>query len=212
MKELTKTRRLSIASIIFVFILVIGFITFRSPDFVYKLSTQETLQTITNPENQITPNEILKMMAEDEAGIVLIDLRTTYDYNKGTLDGAINIPVSDIMEMEVITMFNDWQQQSKTVILFAEDQQAANAPWMILRQLGYSHMKVLTGGYSIARIHMIEDTPDSSDLMYNTEKPVMDFAEFIQKMGGGEVVKSNTDPVQIEPIQRKKKTATAGGC
>ncbi|MCB2219654.1 MAG: rhodanese-like domain-containing protein [Bacteroidetes bacterium] len=212
MKELTKTRRLTIASVIFVFILVIGFVTFRSPDFVYKLSTKATLEELTNPANIVSPVEAREMINGTKSGAVMIDLRNTYDYNKGTLFGAINIPVSDIMEKEVIEMFDDWQMQSKTVILFAEDQQAANAPWMILRQLGYSNMKVLSGGYAIAMDQYTNGIIDSTDYQYNGERPVMDFAGFIQKMSGGEVVKPNPGPAQIEPIKRKKKSVTAGGC
>ncbi|MCB0806923.1 MAG: hypothetical protein KDC05_14085 [Bacteroidales bacterium] len=207
MKELTKTRRLIIVSIIFVFVLVIGLITFRKPEYKYQVSVEAMLQEVNNPEFVLAP-ETLKNIDN----IILVDLRNTYSFNKGTLDDAINIPVSDILLKENTAMFDEWEKQGTIVVLFAEDQRAANAPWMLLRQMGYSNMRVLAGGYSFVTATTEDIKVEALKSMLSAEKPALDFAEFMEETSGGESIKTQTEPVNVIPIQRTKKTVTAGGC
>ena len=63
MKELTKTRRLTISTIVFVFILVIGFLTFRTPNLVYELSPESTIEELFNVENEMIPDEMMDILA-----------------------------------------------------------------------------------------------------------------------------------------------------
>jgi len=212
MKELTKTRRLSIATILFILILVVGFITFQKPDFEYKITPEESLSELNNPNNEIAPEAMKKLISNDENSTVLIDLRNPYQYNRGTLEDAINIPVSDILDKDIIAMFDDLQNKGTTVILFATDQQEANAPWMVLRQLGYKNMKVLMGGYNYSA-KLKKGGEVSSKTTYLAEKPVMDFASFIENISGSKIKETMANqPEQIITIPRQKKTTTAGGC
>ena len=206
MKELKKTRRLIIASVIFLMILVTGFITFKQPENKYDISAKEMLAETGSTDQVVSPDEL------ELTDIILVDLRNSNDFNKGTIDGAINIPVSDILNEDVISQFNEWQNRSETVVLFAGDQQAANAPWMILRQLGFSNLKVLAGGYSVFSSTQADSDAESLDLEFNPEIPVLDFAGFIEEATGEEVEAPKSEPAQIIPVRREKKTVTAGGC
>lgn len=213
MIELTKTRRLTFASAVFIIILVIGFITFRTPEYVYKLTPEETIIEMFNPENEYNPDELMKLMAQGDSSNVLIDLRNAYEYNRGTIGNAINIPVSDILDKDVISMFDNLQNDNSSIILFAINEREAYAPWMILRQLGYTNMKVLMGGYSyIAKVAVsYDDTIASSN--YIAEKPVMNFGEFIENSSADQPKKIEQIQPAIElPVTPKKRAAAAGGC
>ncbi len=212
MKELTKTRRLIIASVIFILILIVGFITFKTPEYVYTVSPEEALQITTSPEYVISPDEFKALSGTRSSEIVLVDLRSPYEYNKGSLDAAINIPVSDILDRDINDMFKGWQQESKTVVLFAASQQAANAPWMVLSQLGFANMKVLEGGYAYLNDHDSNQGAVASKQAWKAEEPALDYAKFIEDVAGGEVVAPQTEPNQIITVRRNKKSVTAGGC
>lgn len=214
MKELTRTRKLTISTIVFVFILVLGFITFRTPDLVYQLSPELTLEELYNIENEIIPDEMMDILTYGDSNSVLIDVRDPYEYNKGYLGEAINIPVSEILKEESISFFEEMEKDSVIVILYGEDQLAANGPWMLLRQLGFSNIKILLGGYDYLADEEIDyyDMPDIP--LYLVEEPQINFAEFIEEasLNLGQIEKQIEEPKQIKPVKRKKKVVAEGGC
>jgi len=61
---------------------------------------------------------------------------------------GFNIPVSEILEEESISFFQEMKKDSVIVILFGQDQLDANGPWMLLCHLGLDNVKILLGGYN----------------------------------------------------------------
>jgi rhodanese-related sulfurtransferase len=204
MIELTKTRRLSFATILFILMIVIGFLTFSQPEHKYALSTKDMLTQLNNPENSIQAGELTN------SDLLFVDLRQTYDFHKGTIINAINVPVSDILNKDVIAMFDEWEKESKTVVLFSDDQQSTSAPWMLIKQLGYNNFKVLAGGYN--HLKQIQSGNSQKFQVYKPEQPTLDYAKFIKESSGGEVIVPKTEPTKLLPERRKKKTVTEGGC
>lgn len=214
MKELTKTRRLTISTIVFVFILVIGFLTFRTPNLVYELSPESTIEELFNIENEMIPDEMMDILAYGDSNSVLIDVRDPYEYDKGYLGEAINIPVSEILMEESISFFQEMKKDSVIVILYGLDQLDANGPWMLLRQLGFDNIKILLGGYDYLANEEIDyyDMPEIP--LYLIEEPQLNFAEFIENasLNTGQIDQQIEEPKQIAPVKRKKKVVAEGGC
>jgi rhodanese-related sulfurtransferase len=213
MKELTRTRRLIISSIIFVFIIVIGLITFNKPDFEFKISLQETLDELYNIDNEMIPEDVMDIIAIGDSSFVMIDLRNQYDFEKGHLGEAINIPVTDILNEESIAFFEELKKDSIMIVLYANDQIEANASWMMLKQLGYDNVKILLGGYNYFTAEVdFFDEPEIPE--YFIEEPYMNFAEYIENMSGNtnEVLQPKIEEQQIIPVKRKKKVVSEGGC
>ncbi len=214
MKELTKTRRLTISTIVFVFILVIGFLTFRTPNLVYELSPELTIEELFNIENEMIPDEMMDILAYGDSNSVLIDVRDPYEYDKGYLGEAINIPVSEILMEESISFFQEMKKDSIIVILYGQDQLDANGPWMLLRQLGFDNIKILLGGYNYLANEEIDyyDMPEIP--LYLVEEPQLNFAEFIENasLNAGQMDEQIEEPKQIAPVKRKKKVVAEGGC
>lgn len=214
MKELKKTRRLTIASILFVLIIIIGFLTFRKPEYTYKLSTQEMVEQLYNIDTEMLPDEAMEIISYGDTASVLIDLRNPYEYQNGFLGEAINIPVSDILLEESIAFFDAMQADSIIVILYANTQLDANGSWMLLHQLGYSNVKILLGGYDYLTDENIDyyDMPEIPE--YFVEEPVIIFSEVISNMSSQSYNQTETEskPQNIQPIKRKKKAVAEGGC
>lgn len=213
MKELTKTRRLIVSSIVFVLIIVIGLITFNKPEFEFKTSLQQTLDELYNIDNEMIPEDAMDIIAYADSNYIMIDLRNQYEYDKGHLENAINIPVTDILSEESIEFLNELQRDSIITVLYANDQIEANGPWMVLKQLGYENVKILLGGYDyfVAEVDFFDDSEIPE---YFIEEPYMNFAEYIESISisNGEKTPAQKDIKQIVPVKRKKKVVSEGGC
>lgn len=214
MKELTMTRRLTIITLIFVLMLVIGFLTFSKPEFVYLQTPQETLDELTNEENEISPELITSILEKNDPSYVMIDVRNPYDYIKGYLGEAINIPVSEILTKESISFFEDMQKEAIIVVLYGKDQLEANGPYMFLKQLGFDNVRILLGGYNYFDNLNMADKLVSEQFDYQIEKPIANFAKaFKITSTPTEIVDDDNKPTrQIIPVKRKKKAVTSGGC
>lgn len=212
MKELNRTRRLIIATTLFVLVLAIGMLTLRKPDFEYQITTEEMLEELYNIENEMLPDEAMEIIAYADSSYIFVDLRNSYEYDKGSLENAINIPVSDILDEESMEFFEQMAVDSIILVLFGYNQREANGPWMMLKQLGFNNMKVLLGGYG----YLADEDIDYYDLPeippYFVEEASMDFATFIEEAGNQPLETSNTEKISIKPVQRKKKIVAEGGC
>lgn len=212
MKELKRTRRLLVVSIIFVFVIIIGLLSFRKPAFEYKLSNEEMLEELYNIDNEMLPDEAMEILAYEDSSYVFVDLRNPKDYDLGYLGNAINIPVSDILDEEHVEYYRQLEKDSLIIVLYGQDQLQANGPWMILKQLGFTNMKVLLGGYEYMADEDIDyyDQPEIPE--YFVEEPFLDFATFMEEASSSSFNETKEEPLQVQPVKRKKKTITEGGC
>ena len=79
MKELEKVKRISIASTLFILVVLIGVLTFERPKNMYTLNTKNTLDNLMSKDYLISLNEI------NNPNLEIIDVRSQYDYDKGHL-------------------------------------------------------------------------------------------------------------------------------
>lgn len=211
MKELKKTKRLSISVIGYLAIILIGILSIGKTDIRFVETNQSVLQDIEEMSYEVFPDELLEIIANQDPSYLIVDLRSEYDYIKNHLDGAISIPKNQILEKESLKVLNQAASDSLTVILYGDTQLDANGPWMILQQLGYSNLKVLLGGYTT--ITNPDFDPDQIS-EYLIEEPVMDFytitQEALEQSENTEYRPVKTTP--IIPVQRVEEDIDEGGC
>jgi len=212
MKENNRTKRLSIASIIFIAVIIVGLITLRKPDIEYQLTPQQTLDALMEAPEEIYPEDVEYFAEFEEPGYIFIDLRSPYEFVKGNVTGSINIPSNIILEKEQLEAFNRFQQDSLTVVLIAETQSEANGPWILLKQLGYNNLQVMLGGWNyysnpIDPYDMPETPP------YLVEEAKYDFMTIMETLGSNPNIGQTGDTPEIVLPTRKKKTSVVeGGC
>jgi len=205
MKELEKTRRISIATVLFILVIIIALLAYKRPKHIYALNTQSTLEKITTTDYFIKLDEI------QNPNYVLIDIRDQFDFEKGHLDNAINISTSDILNDSSSEVFNNIKSENKTIVLYGFNPKEVNAPFMILYQLGYENIKILSEQISYSQNNLI---------IKNTtiEKSVTDINAFIKESKKN--VSKSVKPKQeikkpskkIIPVKKKKKMPVEGGC
>lgn len=203
MKELERTKRVSISAVLFLLVVVIAVLTFKKPEYVFEKSAEETLEKIVEKDYVISQNDLEQMVVADYE---IIDIRSNYEYAKGHLDGAINISAINVFEEDSSSFLKELSDTGKTVILYGEHPDEANSAWMLLYQLGYENAKVLCIETSFV---------DNQFQIKNVdiEKPAVNYAQVMQKsMGEKEVVAKAKKPKKVITAPKKKKRVPEGGC
>jgi rhodanese-related sulfurtransferase len=204
MKELEKTKRISIAAVIFILAVIIGLLTYKKPKNTYAINTKNTLEKITSENYLVALNE------QNNPNYVLIDIRNQYDFEKGHLENAINVYAAEILSEDNIKVFEELKATNKTAVLYGNNPQEPNAPFLILYQLGYDNIKLLAIENSYLQNKLITQNSD-------IEKSEADVSAFINES----IKKANTTPVvkvvaappkKVITIEKKKKAPAEGGC
>lgn len=200
MKELEKTKRISIAATLFILAVLIGLLTYKRPKNIYAINTKDTLEKITSENYYITLEEL------KNPDYVLIDIRNQYEYEKGHLENAINIYAAEILSNDNSKVFDELKESKKTAILYGNNPEEVNAPFLILYQLGYDNIKLLAIENSYLQNKLISK---------NTviEKSEADVTAFINESVTVDTVKVVVaPPKKVITVQKKKKAAAEGGC
>ncbi len=208
-----KTNRLSIAVLIFVSLLVIGFITMSKPEFEYKLTLEQSLEQILSLEDEMNPDELMEIIDSETKGYKVVDIRNPYEFVKGNIQGSKNIPYQNLFAKENIEFFDQMKKDSVTVVLCGYDQLEANGSWMLLQQLGYSNVKVLQGGYGYYSGETFDMFSESEIPQYFVEEPKYSFVEIMDKLTSGSIIEDEkVEYESIIPTRKKKETVIEGGC
>ncbi len=196
--------------IIFVIIIILGFVTLKRPKFIYKVSLQESIELLKDKNAYFYPWQLVDVINKVDNNIVLIDIRDIFSYGQGHIPGSENISAYDLTSKKYIEYLNRLNAEGKTVVLYGNDQLEANGPWMWFKQVGYENFKVLLGGYKYYLAHKDNLEETKSDKSYILEVPDFNFAEVANK---GASIQSTTKNTKVPVIKRKKKkTVAAGGC
>ena len=203
MKELEKVKRISIASTLFILAVLIGVLTFERPKNMYAMNTKTALE-------KLNTNDYVVSLKDITLEAILIDIRSQYEYDKGHLENAINISVPDILSEENQGLFMELKDSNKTVVLYGKSPQEANIPFMLLYQLGFDNIKLLSVDNNYLQNKLVTNQSD-------IEKPVADIKAFIDESVKNSNV-SNIKTEKPEPVkkvvtvQKKKKKVAEGGC
>ncbi|NJK97756.1 MAG: rhodanese-like domain-containing protein, partial [Bacteroidales bacterium] len=100
----------------------------------YKLTASEMLNEVSTRTQFITPDVVADMIVKKDPTLQLIDVRSQDEFEKFSLPGAINIPLTDILNEKFVDILN---QDVKMNIFYSNGTLVSNEAWMITRQLGY---------------------------------------------------------------------------
>ena len=92
MKELEKTKRISIAAVLTILLVIIALLSYKRPSHLYSESIENSLELVSNSDYIISHQDLEKFE------LILVDIRSNIEYNKGHLDNAINIYAPEILD------------------------------------------------------------------------------------------------------------------
>lgn len=168
MKELEKTKKISIAAIITILVVLIAVLSYKKPKHLYVNNTKSTLETITTNNNFVT--------IEDLKGenLAIIDVRNQIEFEKGHLENAINMYTPEMLSDKNSTILNDIKNNDKTIILYGTNTNDVTVPFLLLNQLGFTNLKMA----SIKNSYYQNQLITTNDTI---EKPVTDIKAFIDE-------------------------------
>lgn len=177
----------------------------------YKLSPEDLLEHVNSGMQYFTPDEVAHMVVTKDPSLVLIDVRAETEYEKFHLPGAINIPLSSLLDDQWTDYIN---QDLRYNVFYSNGTVNANQAWMLTRQLGYQNNFVLQGGlnYWVETIMNPEKPASTSP---NEEIAKYDFRKGAgQALGGGAMIESSDQVAPELPkiAPRPKKKRAEGGC
>lgn len=179
----------------------------------YKLTATELLEEANGRSHFFSPDELADKLVNKDPSIRLIDVRDPGEFDKFSLPGAVNIPVSDLLNPQWTDILN---QDMKMNIFYSNGSVLANQAWMITRQLGYENNYVLEGGLNYW-VETIMNPAKPASTSPNEELAKYDFRQAAGSAlgGGGAVVLSApSDQGGVKPAITKKpaKKKASGGC
>jgi len=170
-------RRLTFTIIVFALIIVLGLITVNKPRLIYKNNSTQIIKSILLKDGELTPEKAMLYAKENNPLFVFVDIRNPYEYVKGHIPNAINISLTELLSKETLIIFDKYVKNKVTIVIYSNTQSEANGPWMLLRQLGYSDIKVLLGGYEYYSKEPKENEKMTKIPEYYVENPKYDFAK-----------------------------------
>jgi rhodanese-related sulfurtransferase len=180
----------------------------------YKITASQLLEEVNTRTQFITPETVADMIVKKDPVLQLIDVRSQDEFEKFSLPGAINIPITDLLSEKYVEIFD---QDVKMNVFYSNGTLVANEAWMLTRQLGYNNNYVLEGGLNYWFEAILNPQKPSST------NPDEEFARYdfrmgaAQALGGGAVVARSSEgnagakPKPVIKATPKKKKA-AGGC
>jgi len=210
MKELERTKRISVSAVLFLLIIVIGVLSFRKPKYVFENNTETTLNKIMEKDYILTQDQLKTI---DASQYVLVDVRSNFEYVKGHINNAVNISAHQAFSDENTDFLKKLKNSDKTIVIYGENPDEADSAWMLLYQLGYENVKILcVETFYKDNKFQVKD--------YALEKPSVDYAKIMNaakksssnQKESTKVKTPKKEPKKVTPKPKKKKRVPEGGC
>lgn len=124
--------------------IIVLFLLFLVLRYEYLVSVKQVPSSATrkNEEslfNGLTSNELFRLISNKHE-FILIDVRSSVEYDKGHIPGALSIPFSEIKSK--IGQFN----KTDSIILYCESGPWSRVAYNDLKKLGFENVRILING------------------------------------------------------------------
>lgn len=173
----------------------------------YKMQNTDVLAAVTSDESRLLPWQLHDMIRNNTLkDYLLVDLRTPEMYNSGTLPGAVNIPIENILDKKTL---RELRKAGKPVILFCGDQTRSSVAQVLLRGKGFEDLKILANGYFYVKAHILDEFQPASAFSAS-ENARFDFNRFFRTGGGIDQPAART--TTIPEVPKTETVQVQGGC
>lgn len=161
--------------------------------------------------------ELRELIAENK-NITLIDIRSISEYNESHLEGAIHIPIKDLMNDRTRTLISGSDQ---TIVIYGNTFQEIHGPFMLLNSLYDADLRILKDNYINYMNPDINTASGFDKAAFDFQKEWEDLmANTVIETPEGEIpnvaqTRTNVVPGSkklIPVLPKKKKAAEEEGC
>jgi len=194
---------------ILMLVLAVGTVFLTMNDEPKQIEPTELLQEMIQPSRYVTPDQVAKMIIQGDPSLMLVDVRTIYEYEEYTLPGAVNIPLEELLVGDNLSYLG---VPGTKVVFISNDDIQSDQMWLLTKRLGYNSTYVMKGGINCWMENII-DPKQPDETASATEFATYSFRKGAQMYftgaGGDDAGGSQVD-VQVQ--RRQKTNVASGGC
>lgn len=194
---------------ILMLILAVGTLFLKMSNEPKQIDPEELLQEIIQPTRYVTTDQVAKMIIQGDPSLMLIDVRSIYEYEEYTLPGAVNIPLEDLLTEDNLMYLGI---PGKKVVFVSNDDIKADQVWILTKRLGYGSTYVLKGGIN-CWMQTIIDPQQPEETAAATDFETYSFRKGAQMyFTGAGSDDTGSSQVDVQVQRRQKSNVAAGGC
>ncbi len=194
-------------------LLVLGMVLVLLPQREHKADAgpEALLSELSTNLRFLNPDLIAERMVNGDPSLLLIDVRSSSEYEQFSLPGAINIPLDSILSETYKEVIG---QEGMDAVFFSNDNTIAGRAWILSRRTGAENIFILEGGLDQWFRNFFTSTPPP-ETASAAEIELHQFRMGVrQYFAGGEIQVSQPEAsgesLQLKP--KAKKSAAEGGC
>ncbi|MDR4987844.1 MAG: rhodanese-like domain-containing protein [Bacteroidales bacterium] len=111
---------------------------------------------------------------EDSSGFLIVDLRSSEDFEQGHITGAINIPKQDLLKRQNRKKLRGKQR----LLLYSSSEHLAVAAQVILLGQGFERVNVIPGSYETINAFAIKEF-NPAKAFFSEDKAQFDYSRFM---------------------------------
>ncbi len=178
-----------------------------------KVNPKELTATITSGSNFVAAEDLAAWLIDKRPDLLVVDLRSSEDYNLYHIPGAINIPLAKLFYDESLSQLND---EDYVIVLYSNGATYSAQAWILLQEQGIDAY-VLQGGLNYWASAILnpekpgDSVADDELLKYNFRKAA---SAYFNRGGvtAGESQQPAAKPKPRKLKPRKKRSGGAEGC
>ena len=120
-----------------------------------ELNVPGMLEVMNESGQFVTVDQVARMVVFEDTSILLVDVRNPEAYRAVHIPGAINIPVSDILNPDWSGYLNDPVVKP---VFYSNGNTLAGEAWMLCTQKGYAGSLIMKGGMNEWYREVMEST------------------------------------------------------
>jgi len=153
-------------------------------------SFQQVAQIVARQEDRVPVDDLARWLIEGRKDFVLVDVRPAADYEKGHIEGAQNLLLTELVTPEKL----EGLPTDRKLIVYSQGSEVAGQAVVLLRLAGYD-ASLLLGGYNFWAQHVLN--PDISPTRADGEYPAVPEQQAIACyfVGGDKTAQAPRKPV-----------------
>ncbi len=108
-----------------------------------ELKPEEVLDIALSGEQYFTVDEVARMVVQEDTTFLLIDVRSSADYQECHIPGALNLPLQDLFNPDWLGYLD---QPAVKKIFYSNGNHYAHEAWIAEIQKGYENSCIMKGG------------------------------------------------------------------
>ena len=144
----------------------------------------------------------------------LIDVRSPFEFEKGHIEGAVNVYSPELLEKDKQLTLNELRADGRTLLLYGNEPAETLPAFMTLSQLDMGPVKVLKTRTNFEKDRFITVPTEIENPTEDIEMFIRKSAEEVAQLKEKQNAKKSTPPPpkKVAPKKKKKKKMPEGGC